>query len=196
MENLYRTTAYLIYTIPFSSDGKERIAGSPSATLRLVGGEQKEMSTTQKSQRTFMTVTLITVVAVSTVFIVYAAVLLTLTGTTVTVNEGGGSLQYNLSNSSNATWANSLSPMVNGTYWYARINITNAAAQAVTIDWTLQEYTTSWQDVSTPVTTTITLITGDNTIYATTNGLFTSNYNWGQLTLAGGSYRVKATVNG
>jgi len=162
----------------------------------LVGGEQKEMSTTQKSQRTFMTVTLITVVAVSTVFIVYAAVLLTLTGTTVTVNEGGGSLQYNLSNSSNATWANSLSPMVNGTYWYARINITNAAAQAVTIDWTLQEYTTSWQDVSTPVTTTITLITGDNTIYATTNGLFTSNYNWGQLTLAGGSYRVKATVNG
>jgi len=154
------------------------------------------MNATRKSQRTFLTVTCITVVAVTTVFLVYAAVLLTLTGTTVTVNEGGGSVQYNLSNTSNATWVGPLSPMVNGTYWYARINITNAAAQAVTIDWTLQNYTTSWVDVSTPVTTTIALTTGDNTIYATTNGLFTGNYNWGTLTTDGGSYRVKATVNG
>jgi len=154
------------------------------------------MNATRKSQRTFLTVTCITVVAVTTVFLVYAAVLLTLTGTTVTVNEGGGSVQYNLSNTSNNTWVGTLSPMVNGTYWYARINITNAAAQAVTIDWTLQENTGSWVDVSTPVTTTIALTTGDNTVYATTNGLFTGNYNFGLLTTSGGSYRVKATVNG
>jgi len=154
------------------------------------------MNATRKSQRTFLTVTFLTVLAVTTVFLVYAAVLLTLTGTTVTVNEGGGSVQYNLSNTSNATWVSSLSPMVNGTYWYARINITNAAAQAVTVNWTLQEYTTGWVDLSTPVNTTITLSAGDNTIYATTTGVFTSNYNWGGLTASGGSYRVKATVNG
>ena len=129
------------------------------------------MNATRKSQRSFLAVTCITVVALTTVFLVYAAVLLTLTGTTVTVNEGGGSVQYNLSNTSNSTWVGSLSPMVNGTFWYARINITNAAAQAVTIDWTLQNNTGTWVDVSTPVTTTITLTTGDNTIYATATGI-------------------------
>lgn len=154
------------------------------------------MSTTQKSQKTFMTVTLITVIAVSTVFIVYAAVLLTLTGTTVTVTEGGGSLQYTLNGASNSSWVSSLPSIINGTVWYARINITGASAQAVTIDWTLQENTGTWVDVSTPVTTTMTLVAGDNTVYATTNGLFSSNYNWGSLTTGGGSYRVRATVNG
>ena len=154
------------------------------------------MNATRKSQKSFLAVTCITVVALTTVFLVYAAVLLTLTGTTVTVNEGGGSVQYNLNNTSNSTWVGTLSPMVNGTYWYARINITNAAAQAVTIDWTLQEGPGTWVDLSTPVTTTIALTTGDNTIYATTNGNFTGNYNWGTLTTIGGSYRVKATVNG
>jgi hypothetical protein len=153
------------------------------------------MNATRKSQNTFLTVTLLTVLAVTTVFVVYAAVLLTLTGTTVIVNTGGGSMQYNLNGASNATWVGSLADMINGTAWYARINITNAAAQAVTIDWTLQKYTTSWGDVSTPVTTTIALTAGDNTVYATTNGVFTGNYNWGLLT-SGGSYRVKATVNG
>ena len=154
------------------------------------------MNATRKSQRTFLTVTCITVVAVTTVFMVYAAVLLTLTGTIVTVNEGGGSMQYNLSNTSNATWGSNLSPMVNGTYWYARINITNAAAQAVTINWALEQDVSGWTIISIPVNTTITLLAGDNTIYSTTNGNFTGNYNWGSLTTSGGSYRVKATVNG
>jgi len=193
MENLYRTTAYLIYTIPFSSDGKERIAGSPSATLRLVGGEQKEMNTTQKSQRTFMTVTMITVVAVSTVFIVYAAVLLTLTGTTVTVTEGGGLVEYSLDGS---TWSTTLSPMINGTDWYARITITGASVQDVIIDWTLQVDTPPWTDTGSPTQTTMTLAAGSNTIYATADGLATGNRNWGLDTTSGGSYRVEATVNG
>jgi len=154
------------------------------------------MNAIRKGQRSFLAVTCITVVALTTVFLVYAAVLLTLMGTTVTVNEGGGSLQYNLSNASNSTWTSSLLPMVNGTYWYARINVTNAAAQLVTINWTLQEGPGTWVDLSTPVNTTITLSTGDNTIYATATGVFTGNYNWGNLTKTGGSYRVKATVNG
>jgi len=154
------------------------------------------MNATRKGQRTFLAVTCITVVAVTTVFLVYAAVLLTLTGTTVTVNEGGGSVEYNLSNTSNATWVGSLSPMVNGTYWYARINITNAAAQAVTIDWTLQVGGGPWTDTGAPTQTTITLVAGTNTVYATATGVFTGNRNWGLDTTAGGSYRVKATVNG
>ena len=154
------------------------------------------MNATRKNQKTFLAVTSITVLAVTMVFVVYAAVLLTLTGSNVVVNEGGGSLQYTLDGASNSSWSSSLSPMVNGTYWYARINITNAAAQTVTVDWTLQNNTGTWVDVSTPVTTTITLATGDNTVYATATGVYTGNYNWGLLTTSGGTYRVKATVNG
>jgi len=154
------------------------------------------MSTSRKSQRTFLTVTCITVVALTTVFLVYAAVLLTLTGSTVTVNQAGGSVEYNLSGTSNSSWAGSLASINSGTEWYARINITNAASQAVTIVWTLQQNTGTWVDITSPVTTTKTLAAGSNTVYATTSGLFTGNYNWGQLTTSSGDFRVKATVNG
>lgn len=154
------------------------------------------MNATQKPQRAFLTVTLLTVIAVSTVFMVYAAVLMTLFGTTVTVNEAGGSMQYNLSNTSNSTWASSLNTMINGTEWYARINITGAVQQAVTINWVLQEDISGWTDLSIPVNTTITLAVGDNTVYATSTGVFSGNYNWGLQTTTTGSYRVKAVVNG
>ena len=154
------------------------------------------MNTSRKSQRTFLTVTSITVLAVTTVFLVYAAVLLTLTGNTVTITEGGGSLQYTLDGASNSSWASTLPSIINGTEWYARINITGASIQDVTIDWTLQEYTTSWGDIGTPTQTTMTLLAGDNTVYVTATGVFTNNRNWGLDTTSGGTYRVKATVNG
>lgn len=137
---------------------------------------------------------MMTVAAVTTVFLVYAAVLMTLYGTTVTVNESTGSLvHYSVDGS---TWSTSLNAINNGTIWYSRINITNAAAQDVTVQWTLQKNTGSWTDQSTPVTTTITLAAGANIVYATASGSSSGNYNWGQLTTSSGSYRVKATVNG
>jgi len=154
------------------------------------------MSETQKTQRTFMAITMLAVIALTAVFIAYAALLATYTGTTVIVNQMGGTMQYNLSNNNNGTWASSLSAMNNGTAWYARINVTGAAQQSVTINWVLQKYTTSWTDQSTPVTTNIILAVGDNTIYATDNGVFSGNFNWGSLTTASGSYRVEARVNG
>lgn len=152
------------------------------------------MNTRPKSQRTFLTVTLVTVIAVSMVFMVYAAVLMTLYGTTVTVNETTGSIvEYSLDGSS---WASSLSAINNGTQWYSRANITGAASQSVTITWTLQKLSGTWQDQSSPVTTTMTLSAGNNIVYATASGSSSGNYNWGQLTTVGGSYRVKAVVNG
>jgi hypothetical protein len=151
------------------------------------------MSTQQKSQRTFMTVTLITVVAVSTVFIVYAAVLLTLFGSTVTVTEGGGQVEYSLDGS---TWSTTLDPMINGTYWYARVTITGASVQDVTIDWQLQVGPSTWTDMGSPTQTTMTLAEGTNIVYATSNGLASGNRNWGIDTIDAGSYRVEVTVNG
>ncbi len=154
------------------------------------------MNTTKRNQRTFLTVTSITVVALTTVFLVYAAVLLTLTGNTVTITEGGGSLQYTLDGTSNSSWTFTLPSIINGTEWYARINITGASVQDVTIDWTLQIWSGTWTNTGTPTQTTITLAAGDNTVYATPTGVFTDNRNWGLDTTAGGQYRVEATVNG
>jgi len=156
------------------------------------------MNTTPKPQRAFFTVTLLTVIAVSTVFMVYAAVLLTLYGTTVTVNEPSGtSVQYNRVNDSNSSWVTSFPTSINTSIpWYTRINITNTASQDVTINWVLEKNTGSWIWVATPVNTTITLAAGLNTVYATDTGVFTGNYNWGTLTTTGGSYRVKAIING
>jgi len=154
------------------------------------------MSTRPKTQRAFLTVTVITVIAVTSVFLVYAAVLSTLYGSTVTVNQTGGSVEYNLSNTSNATWVSSLSAFNNGTNWYARMNITGAAAQAVTINWVIEKNTGTWTQQAIPVNTTITLAAGSNTIYATTTGVFSGNYNWGLQTLVSGSYRIKTVVNG
>jgi len=150
------------------------------------------MNTTRRPQSAFLAVTLITVIAVTTVFMVYAAILATYYGSNVTVSQPGGAVEYNLSNTSNSSWTGSLS-IINGTAWYARINITNTGSQAVTLRWILQ---LSGVDQSNPVNTTITLSGGTRTVYATGTGVFSSNYNWGQLTSTGGTYRVKVEVNG
>jgi hypothetical protein len=152
------------------------------------------MNATRKSQRPFLTVTCITVLAVTTVFLVYAAVLLTLTGQPVTVTEGGGLVEYSLDGSN---WSTSIPSIINGTEWWARITITGASVQDVTIDWTLQiDSMGTWTPTGSPTQTTMTLAAGTNTVYATTDGLATGNRDWGLDTTSGGSYRVIATVNG
>jgi hypothetical protein len=163
--------------------------------LRLIGGEQKEMSTTKKSQRTFISVTMITVVALATVFIVYAAILATYMGSDVTVNTLGGTVGYSITDINGPYSAGTIS-INNGTFWYASLSITGAAAQIVKITWTLQcSNNTFWTRVVTP---SYSLAVGPNTIYATIGGDGPSgNYNWGQDTdVQSGTltYQVKATV--
>lgn len=154
------------------------------------------MNTTRKPQRAFLAVTLMTVLALTAVFMVYAALLATFTGSTVTVTQPGGSIEYNKYGTSNATWQSTLDIVI-GTAWYARLNITNSGAQAVTIKWILLK-----NDVynANPRNSTITLATGSNTLYATDNGKCvgnaTSNYDWGQLTTAEDIYKVKAEIYG
>lgn len=94
------------------------------------------MNTTQKSQRTFMTVTMITVIAVTTVFIVYAAILGTYPGGDVSIQTMQGTIYYKGEGST--TWATTLS-VGNGTAWYARLNVTtNVPSQTVNVTWTLE----------------------------------------------------------
>jgi len=140
-----------------------------------------------------MAVTMITVIALTTVFMVYAALLATYTGGNVVVNYPGAQIQYNKSNTSNSTWESSLT-LFNGTAWYARINITNSGAQTVTLQWRLVKDGTPQPIQIT--SDTITLTAGDNTLYATASGQFSGNYNWGQNTTTSGTYQIRVLVNG
>jgi len=154
------------------------------------------MNVTQRPQRAFLTVTLITVLAVTMVFMVYAALLATYTGNVVQVQEpGGGSIEYNLESNNNSTWTTSFGTSIsNGTSWWARLNITDPAPQTVTVQWILVK--NSVEGVN-PLNSTVTLQSGvTNTIYVTLDGKYSGNYDWRSDTLTGGDYQVRAKIYG
>jgi len=154
------------------------------------------MSTTQKSQRTFMTVTLITVIAITTVFIVYAAIMGTYPGGNVSIQQMTATMYYQGDGSS--TWATTLS-IGNGTTWYTRLNLTaSIPSQTVNVTWTLEwNNAGTWETVSgpTPPETQITLAGTPTAIYVTADGTYGPGYDWGQHTQTVNEiYRVKAVV--
>src|SRR3990170_7449383 len=123
------------------------------------------MSRTQKPRKAFLAVTVMTVLAVTTVFLVYAVILGTYYGGNVSVSQIQGTVYYN--NPDVAGWSATLS-VGNGTVWNTRLNVTNTpSSQTVNVAWTLQKYNTTssaWDTVSgpSPPTTTIAL-NGTNT---------------------------------
>jgi len=154
------------------------------------------MSANKKSQRTFMTVTMITVIAVTTVFIVYAAILGTYPGGEVSIQTMQGTIYYQGEGSS--TWATTLS-VGNGTDWYARLNVTtNVPSQTINVTWTLElNNAGAWETVggTSAPETQITLTGVATAIYATVDGTDSGNYNWSTHTLTLDQiYRVKAVV--
>jgi len=154
------------------------------------------MSASRKSQRTFMTVTAITVIAIATVFIVYAAILGTYPGGNVSIQQMTATMYYKGDGST--TWATTLS-IGNGTAWYARLNLTaSIPSQTVNVTWTLEWLNVAtWETVSgpTPPETQITLAGTPTAIYVTADGTDSGNYNWGQHTeTVNEVYRVKAVV--
>jgi hypothetical protein len=152
------------------------------------------MNATQKPQRTFLAVTLLTVIAVTTVFLVYAAILATYTGLIVIVREPGGEIQYNLSNSSNSTWGTTLD-ITNGTAWYAKITFTSPSTQTVTIEWTLLKGGSTTGNAFN--TTNWALSPTNNIVYSATTGKFANLYNWGDHTKDAGSagnYQIQVKV--
>jgi len=151
-----------------------------------------------KPQKTFLAVTTITVLALTMVFIVYAALLATYTGPTVTIMEPGGLVEYSLNQTK---WVTNDFSINNGTDWWARLTITGSTNQMVDITWILQRDGGAWANVTGGIVTTqnYNLTTGTNTIYATTDGGATGNFNWGTLTKDAGvadPYRVQTRVTG
>jgi len=155
------------------------------------------VNATQKPRRTFLAVTVMTVLAVTAVFIVYASILATYMGSTVTVNTLGGEVQYRVNDNPVGTYTAGAFSINNGTSWYARLYMTGATAQTVKITFTLVcSNSSTWDRV---VINSYSLQTGANTIYAnaTTPNDAASNYNWGQDTDVQSvtqTYYVKATV--
>jgi len=151
------------------------------------------MNARNTSQRAFLAVTMMTVLAVTTVFMVYAVLLASYQGGLVTIEGVGGSIEYSLDNSTN--WGGTLSQGA-GAQWYARIAITNSPTQDVIVTWTLYNVTGA-----SPVTTdftdsnTISLTPLTTHIYASLNGLSPGNHNWGDHTTTEATYRIDAVIN-
>jgi len=172
----------------------------PSGRRCLLEVSEK-MNARQKPQRTFLAVTLLTVLAVTTVFLVYAALLATYTGGNVTISLSGGSIQYSLPPKDPGSWGATLAQS-NGSEWYARVSMTNPPTQTVTVKWTLQKQVSgSWSNPPTNTTqftsNSFDLTPSSTEIYAFQSGsnTITNNYNWGQHTTTDGTYRVVAEIN-
>ena len=149
-----------------------------------------------------MTVTMITVIAISTVFIVYAALLATYTGNNVTISSMGGSIEYSLTKDP-GSWGTGAISQGAGSEWYARINMATPPSQTVTVTWTLQKQDgTDWTTLP-PINSTqftspqIALTPSTYYVYAFESGsnLITNNKNWGANTTATGTYRILVEID-
>jgi hypothetical protein len=100
--------------------------------------------------------------------------------------------------SDQSTWTMSLALASVDDSWYSRLNVNGGqySGTAVTISWQLQRKTsdTTWSDVGTATTTSMTLGLGSQDIYATPTGVSTPNRDWGLDVTEQGTYRVVATA--
>ena len=162
------------------------------------------MSERKRSQRGFVAVTLITVLAIALVLVVYAALLGTFTGGEVTVGGITASVSYSTTNSTtNSDYkANLYNLSISTDSMFSKINITNPGyAGPVSITWKLQNNTLgTWANVTgaTTVTTSIDLDgTAGQNIYASSDGSTTGAQDW-MTDISGGpgngAYRVKVWI--
>lgn len=150
------------------------------------------MSAKQKSQKGFVAVTLITILAIALVIVVYATILGTFTGGNVTVVAVKGDVYYSLNNTSG--WASSISNLPITDSWYARFNVTSTNGYSGNVDviWNLYN-STSTTSRHTVITTTM-LSGSTQVIYASSDGTSATNYNWGLNTTVPEIYHIVVTV--
>ena len=159
------------------------------------------MNATYKPRKAFLAVTILTVLAVTTVFMVYAALLASYTGSDVTIQSMGGSIEYSLTKDP-GSWGTGAISQSEGAEWYARVNLASPPSQEATVKFILQKQVgTDW--TTTPptnetnfTTNTITLTPSTTLVYACSDGFtIANNYNWGQDTTTFGKYRIVAEIN-
>ncbi len=156
----------------------------------------------KRSQREFVVVTLIALLATGSIIVLYGAMLGTFEGGEVTVVAMNGTLKYNQTNSATASdWDVTLDNVPIGDSWYALFNTSSTGYQGnVNITWTLQNETSPgvWEDVTPSVSQTTNNYYLDGTagqvIYASTDGSQGTNKDWGASTTSAGTYRIEMTV--
>ena len=157
------------------------------------------MNNRKKSRKLLFIATALTIAALASVLVVYAAVtLFTTTGGIVTVTGvTAGTVEY--SSSTSGPWNPTLS--ISSGSWYAELVISSGSPYKgpVTITWQLQtEASGTWANdgSTTPtVTTDITLTGGSQTIYATPTGVSTSNLDWSTIDSTSANYQIIVTVD-
>jgi hypothetical protein len=156
----------------------------------------------KRSQKEFVVVTLIALLATASIIVLYGAMLGTFEGGKVTVVALNGTLKYNRTNSATASdWNVTLDNVPIGSSWYALFNTSSTGYQGnVNITWTLQNETSTdvWENVTPSVNQTTNNHYLDGTagqvIYASTDGNQGTNKDWGASTTSAGTYRIKMTV--
>jgi hypothetical protein len=156
------------------------------------------MNNRKKSKKLLFIATALTIVALASVLVVYAAVtLFTVTGGNVTVlGASTGTIEYATTNTGTPSWATTLSPTSS---WYAELLVTGGAKAytgAVTITWTLQtDASGSWQPVegATITTSGVTLNGESQTFYAATDNTLGDAQDWSTYA-TGGTYEITAVV--
>ena len=155
------------------------------------------MNKGKRSRKLLLITTALTIAALASVLVVYAAVqLFQVTGGNVTVVGGtSGTIEYATTHTGSPSWGTTLSPTGS---WYAELVLGSSSAYhgAVTVSWQLQtDASGSWADVGSPVVTTgVSLTGGAQTIYAATDGTLTNAYDWSAIA-TGGTYQIIATVD-
>jgi len=156
-----------------------------------------KLNNPKKSKKLLLGATVLTIVALSSVLLVYAAVtIMTFTGGNVTVvGVTSGTIEYATTKTGSPTWSTTLSPSGS---WYAELVLGSSSSYQgpVTITWQLQSYATgSWANVGSYVTTTgVSLTGGAQTIYAATDGTLANAQDWSQIATTGGTYQLTAVV--
>jgi len=156
------------------------------------------MTERKGSQKGFVAVTLITILAIALVLIVYATFLGTFTGGEVVYGENlDGQVLYSKGNlTDTGNWTNSFA-VASGSAWYACLNITSTDGYIgeVTVTFRLQFYQNSTNvGLATVATITLNGTVGER-VYVSPTGVITNNRNWQSSCTAGYSYKVQAQVD-
>ena len=155
----------------------------------------KMMIEQKKSGKLLFIATTLTVMSLIAVAVASSALLGTFNGNAVTVNDvASGTVTY--STDGGSTYSATASSFNVGGSLFARFEVSSCSYSGpATLTWQLQEFTTTWTNIGSSVTTSVSSISTSQPIYASANGTTTSLHNFGTDIHEGGSYRVSVTVN-
>jgi hypothetical protein len=158
----------------------------------------------KKSQKGFVAVTLITLLAIALVIVVYATLLATFHGGEVVVGTVAAEVWYSPTNGTTEDWTATLNVTGTTDPWYAKVNFTSAYTGDVQITWQLEKKNGNWANategtdasVTTVITTSFALDgTSGQTAYASISGDIDTNQNWGAGMVKQGSYRIVTYID-